>query len=266
MIVSGSQDNFVRMWRAEPAIQEVNTGELSMRREVISVGGKQWGFTVESVLAGHEGRVYCVQWGNGGKHLLTASMDKTMMIWEEEEGIWLEKVRVGETGGNTLGFLGAQWGENGNQILGYSWGGAFHLWEESSQRWNPGVICGGHQQGCVDISWERNGKYLLSVGKDQTARIHSVWGEKGVWHEIARPQVHGYDMSCCAMLDDHKYISGAEEKVLRAFTAPSNFLENLSKITGYKINIGSRKAQGASTPSLGLSNKAVFEVFLIEKL
>ena len=61
------------------------------------------------------------------------------------------------------------------------------------------------------------------------------------------------------MLDDHKYVSGAEEKVLRAFSAPSNFLENLNRISGLKVEIGTRLAQGASTPSLGLSNKAVFE-------
>ena len=62
------------------------------------------------------------------------------------------------------------------------------------------------------------------------------------------------------MLTDHKYVSGAEEKVLRAFSAPSNFLENLSKITGLAVPVGARLAQGASTPSLGLSNKAVFQV------
>ena len=59
-----------------------------------------------------------VQWGGCGQ-LLTASMDKTMMVWQEEEQeVWLEQVRVGEVGGNTLGFLGAQWGPDGNSIIG----------------------------------------------------------------------------------------------------------------------------------------------------
>ena len=261
IIVSGSQDSFVRMWRMDVAKAKEAGGELSVREEVMVVAGKEWGVSVESVLAGHEGRVYSVEWGAGGKQLLTASMDKTMLVWEEEEeGIWLEKVRVGETGGNTLGFLGAQWGQGGKQILGYSWGGAFHLWAESDVGWRAEVVGGGHQGGVVDISWEREGRYLLSVGKDQTARIHAHWAEGGVWQEVARPQVHGYDMSCCTMLSDHKYVSGAEEKVLRAFSAPSNFLDNLTRITGLAVPVsGARLAQGASTPSLGLSNKAVFE-------
>jgi len=259
VIVSGSQDSFVRMWRVEPVKVREEGGELSVREEVVVVGEKQWGVGVESVLAGHEGRVYSVEWGEGGKQLLTASMDKTMMVWEEEDGIWLEKVRVGETGGNTLGFLGAKWGQGGNQILGYSWGGAFHLWGEGEVGWKTEVVGGGHQEGVVDISWEREGRYLLSVGKDQTARVHALWQGGGVWQEVARPQVHGYDMTCCAMLADHKYVTGAEEKVLRAFSAPQNFLDNLSRITGVKVEVGTRLAQGASTPSLGLSNKAVFK-------
>ena len=169
-------------------------------------------------------------------------------------------MRVGEVGGNTLGFLGAQWG--GASILGYSWGGAFHLWSDKGEgEWGPGVVVGGHQQQVVDLSWGPHGRWLLTVSRDQSARIHVVWQKEDVWLQVGRPQVHGYDMSCCAMLPGNKYVSGAEEKVLRAFTAPSNFLENLSLITGQKMEYGGSLAvaQGASTPSLGLSNKAVFQ-------
>ena len=34
------------------------------------------------------------------------------------------------------------------------------------------------------------------------------------WHELARPQIHGYDMQCVAMLSSLQYVSGADEKVL----------------------------------------------------
>ena len=33
------------------------------------------------------------------------------------------------------------------------------------------------------------------------------------WHEIARPQIHGYDMKCIACVNRGTYVSGAEEKV-----------------------------------------------------
>lgn len=39
-------------------------------------------------------------------------------------------------------------------------------------------------------------------------------------------------MSCLAVLGKYKYASGAEEKVIRAFSAPNNFVENFRRITG----------------------------------
>ncbi len=44
---------------------------------------------------------------------------------------------------------------------------------------------------------------------------------------MARPQIHGYDMTCVAMLGRFRFASGADEKVARVFEAPRNFLDNL---------------------------------------
>ena len=56
-----------------------------------------------------------------------------------------------------------------------------------------------------------------------------------VWHEIARPQVHGYDMTCLTMLGRYRFASGADEKVARIFEAPKNFLENLVSLCNVDI-------------------------------
>lgn len=60
----------------------------------------------------------------------------------------------------------------------------------------------------------------------------NVFCLKVSWHELARPQVHGYDMSCIAMLSRYKFVSGAEEKIVRSFKAPSNFVLNFRNICG----------------------------------
>ena len=74
--------------------------------------------------------------------------------------------------------------------------------------------------------------------------------------------MHGYDLTCCTALSGHRLVSGAEEKVLRAFTCPSTFLANLALVTGEEVaeeEVAAAVAQGASVPSLGLSNKAVYQ-------
>lgn len=54
---------------------------------------------------------------------------------------------------------------------------------------------------------------------------------------MARPQVHGYNMSSVAILSTLSFASSAEEKVIRVFQAPYNFLENMSQLA--KINFSS---------------------------
>ncbi len=90
-----------------------------------------------------------------------------MIVWsppeekdstEEEEQVWRETVRLGELGGNTLGFLGAQFDpRRGEGILGYSFSGAFHSWEKEGDRWRSGVQLGGHSDQVKDIDWGETG-------------------------------------------------------------------------------------------------------------
>lgn len=50
------------------------------------------------------------------------------------------------------------------------------------------------------------------------------------WHELARPQVHGYDMQTICTLSRYRFASGAEEKIARTFQAPANFVQNFRRI------------------------------------
>ena len=66
ILASGGQDSYVRLWRLTRAREErMETEELSVKEELVSLGGQTWSLTVESVLAGHEGWVYGVQWAPG---------------------------------------------------------------------------------------------------------------------------------------------------------------------------------------------------------
>ncbi|GAQ91522.1 hypothetical protein KFL_008000030 [Klebsormidium nitens] len=261
--------------------------------------------------------------------LLSASMDRTMMVWRPDArtGLWTSEVTVGELGVSNLGFYTGLWSPRGDAILAHGYTGSFHLWgrevlESGGEEWRPRLAVSGHVGAVSDCEWDRGGRYLLSVSQDQTARIQACWqwggrdagskseekgkktpesdaaggketpvslggrraGGRASWHEIARPQVHGHDIHCCAFAgpaadvststaDVGVYVSGSEEKVARVFQAPEAFLQTLSQGAGLEdppsgaLGAGAEssakgstteKILGANMSALGLSQKPIY--------
>lgn len=202
MIASCAQDNMIRIWKLTKEDHEVSNTENLIPDDIIkeiklkynsfevtdNETGKCYNVRVclDSVLAGHENWIYGLHWHPkiviDGKlrqplKLLSASMDKTMIMWapEDDSGIWVERVRVGDIGGNNLGFYGCTFSSNGSSILAYNFQGAFHLWHFNNGHVNPGVIFGGHFKPVEDVDWEPDGEFLITVSLDQTARLHAPW-------------------------------------------------------------------------------------------
>ena len=130
----------------------------------------------------------------------------------------------------------------------------------------------------VDACWSHDGEFLLTASTDQTARIFSKFRKRDsdsrltdTWCELARPQVHGHDFSCLALVPYRKacdkdevlyvYASGSEEKVIRIFESPETFLDTLQIAKGRDTVIARTRKSflGATLPALGLSNKAIIQ-------
>ncbi|XP_033340949.2 elongator complex protein 2 [Megalopta genalis] len=277
LLASGSQDAMIRLWKISVKITEPLNNDLRQKEQMFVANDIKYNVTLESILYGHEGWIYGVHWcpqqtnsKNQILRLLSCSLDKSMIIWELDEisNIWSEKVRVGEVGGNSLGFYGCKFDSSGMNILAHGYQGSFHIWQYSDKvkNWIPKSIPGGHFSEVVDLSWDPKGRFLVTVSADQTTRIHAPWKNKALefWHEIGRPQVHGYDMSCLAMLTPYMFASGAEEKVIRIFTAPTAFKNSLKRIANVD-DFENIVADSASVPALGLTNKAMFVESINEK-
>ncbi|KAM5158488.1 elongator complex protein 2 isoform 2-T2 [Mantella aurantiaca] len=249
-LASCSQDSFIRIWKiiaksaldSEKIEHELKENNIKLKENVFTIKENDSEFTyavtLETVLAGHENSVYAVHWQPSFRKdgsivqpmsLLSASMDKTMILWEpdEESGVWLEQ-----------------------------------------DEWIPMVVISGHFNSVQGLRWDPDGEFILTVGTDQTTRLFAPWKRKDqaqiTWHEIARPQIHGYDMQCIAMIGRFRFVTGADEKVLRVFAAPRNFIENFSQISNISLesllaNGDTNLPEGATVPALGLSNKAVFQ-------
>ncbi|KAG0608058.1 hypothetical protein M758_8G074700 [Ceratodon purpureus] len=292
-LASSAQDRIIRMWKisAKKVLSTdsapVTQPSLKMYIEgpTFKADGSSWQVSLESLLVGHEDWVYSVRWqppqsldADGvpcrSMCVLSASMDRTMMIWKPDpkSGIWMNVVTVGELGHTALGFYGGAWGPQGNAILAHGYSGSLHLWLENGGDWKPQLVPSGHSAPVVDISWGKLDRYLLSASHDQTTRLFACWERGGEalgispsWHEIARPQVHGHDLNCLAVIKgpgNHRYVSGADEKVARVFEAPGAFLDSLYSFTGTADADGFKREDvqivGANMSALGLSQKPIY--------
>ena len=185
-LASSSQDKSIRIWKISPS--EARKGKRKVEESLRSfiegpkllAGSLCYQISLESLLIGHEDWVYSVEWHPPlpekvqPMSLLSASMDKTMMIWRPEKttGIWVNAVTVGELSHCALGFYGGQWAPLGDSILAHGYGGSFHLWKNSGcdlENWVPQKVPSGHFGLVSDISWSRSGDYLLSVSHDQVS-------------------------------------------------------------------------------------------------
>ncbi|PNJ80781.1 ELP2 isoform 9 [Pongo abelii] len=244
-LASCSQDCLIRIWKLyikSTSLETQDDDNIRLKENTFTIENESvkiaFAVTLETVLAGHENWVNAVHWQpvfykdgvlQQPMRLLSASMDKTMILWapDEESGVWLEE-----------------------------------------REWTPEIVISGHFDGVQDLVWDPEGEFIITVGTDQTTRLFAPWKRKDqsqvTWHEIARPQIHGYDLKCLAMINRFQFVSGADEKVLRVFCAPRNFVENFCAITGQSLNHvlcnqDSDLPEGATVPALGLSNKAVFQ-------
>lgn len=64
LLASGSQDSTVRLWRFHPPHSHMEGGHelFHVEESTLSLGSHQMAVGLESVLQGHDGRVYGVRW------------------------------------------------------------------------------------------------------------------------------------------------------------------------------------------------------------
>ncbi|KDE09195.1 hypothetical protein MVLG_00517 [Microbotryum lychnidis-dioicae p1A1 Lamole] len=328
LLASGSQDNYIRLWRFSPAPVRTDSttgltsglealdaldqstssaeGELRLKSHQFIVGDtsspscESFACASEAVLLGHDAWVTGLRWSplvdpKDGLRLLSASADRSMILWTptpivatsvpdedtsqsstlkgaSSSSVWTSSRRFGEFSSATnLGFFGALWGFNARTVLANGWGGSWHAWrrkegeEAEAESWDPIVATTGHFGEVRCVEWEPEGEYLMSAGHDMATRLHGPWRRKGpqgaqieTWHELARPQIHGYPLSSIAFLDRLSFVSGADEKIVRVFSAPGNLLKSLNQLSQIEFaQDGEDRPMAANVPPLGLSNRAI---------
>lgn len=196
--------------------------------------------------------------------LLSASVDNSIIFWtpsgiagtssdgrlaypslnanEATSSLWLPAQRFGElgvAGAGALGMFGALWNPEWHSdpsrhlVASHAWAGAVHLWGFESNKWTSRPAITGHHLPVKSARWSPNGDWFLTASLDRTARLfgeHVRRSELTTWHELARPQTHGYDIMCASWLDNLSFASAADEKVSRVFAAPQGFVQSAKRL------------------------------------
>ncbi|KAI0751417.1 WD40 repeat-like protein [Daedaleopsis nitida] len=260
--------------------------------------------TFDALLVGHEAGVSSLLWrpriASGDVHtLLSTSTDSSLILWSPSTVItsttdgttlWINRQRFGDVGGQRLGgFVGGLWGRNGQDAMAWGWNGGWRRWRCGSsdhildagtaalEEWSEIGAITGHRAPVKSLAWSPQGEYLISASLDQTTRIHGAIQHQStcegdntvtpVWHEIARPQVHGYDLIGAGFLDPLRFVSIADEKVVRVFSAPREFVEVVGNLGIAQLDSGEEaRPRAAAVPPLGLSNKALTDTSAIAEV
>lgn len=164
LLASGSQDHFIRLWKIAESVEAEDKNKLRVSKQVFKVFDKSYEVTLESVLCGHSGWVYGLDWSrkDGCLRLLSASLDKTMIVWvyDSETAVWTEQVRMGDVGGNSLGFYGCKFAPDGEGVIAHGFQGTIHRWGYSCKDdcWTPLPAPTGHFGEVVDMFWDSRGR------------------------------------------------------------------------------------------------------------
>lgn len=286
IMASASQDKYIRLWRLHRGAELPTVSGAKANREALGVFGQslsnkphrfdaaqqKFSVTFEALLLGHEDWIYTTAWKPGSKlQLLSSSADNSLAMWEPDpdSGVWVSTARIGELSslkgstsatGSTGGFWIGLWSPDGTQVASLGKTGSWRRWSQdpTTEDWSQVLGISGHVRPVNGIQWDSGAGYLLSTSSDQTTRLHAQWkrGSSASWHEFSRPQIHGYDLNCIDTLGPFRFISGADEKLLRVFDQPKQIAHLLKELSGYEPTSEQALPESAYVENLGLSNKA----------
>ncbi|KAK6529595.1 hypothetical protein TWF281_008766 [Arthrobotrys megalospora] len=287
LLATGSQDRYIRLWRVHrgSTLPAQSAGSkmmimgqaLSNKAHRFSAGSskEEYSITFEALLVGHEDWVYTVSFrkdtSDGKIKLLSASADNSLSIWEADEtsGIWVCTARMGEASGmkgsstatgSTGGFWTGLWSPDGKNVVSFGKNGGWRRWNNSGEgEWEQKGAVAGHIRDVMGVTWEKEGNYLLSTSLDQSTRLYARWksSKHRSFYEFSRPQIHGYDINSIVSISPTKFVSGADEKLMRVFGEPRGIAKMLEEMCGIQQVDMESLPDVASQPVLGLSNKAV---------
>lgn len=233
-LISGSYDNFIRMWRV------CKTPTYTDNKNIYALDSLKAFIELESVLLGHTEAVTSVKWFDKG--FISCGLDCGILIWQlNNDKIWESNMRLGQLYGNKNAFFGLDASSSLDLIAAYTYTGACYTWVKEDGDYKSAGEFTGHFAKVTDIVWSTKGDFLVSCSTDQTTRVYCP-SPKGVWKEVSRAQIHGYNLNSIATLNMGEpycdlLVCGADEKILRILEPPVHFVNFLNTYGNKSIRL-----------------------------
>jgi WD40 repeat protein/tRNA A-37 threonylcarbamoyl transferase component Bud32 len=142
-----------------------------------------------AVLPDHESWVDSLEFSPDGRHLVSGSRDKTVILWDLETNAPVRVMGADGTG-HEHSVNDVAFSPDGRLIASASWDGTVRLWDAGSG--SPLSVFVGHEGYVLDVAFSPNGRLLASGSADGTVRIWSMRAP----HEPQEPRVlRGHKLS-----------------------------------------------------------------------
>jgi serine/threonine protein kinase len=116
---------------------------------------------------GHSGPVYTVAWASDGKHIASGSVDKTVRVWNADDG---NTVFIYQK--HTDFVRSVAWSPDGKRIASSSDDKTAQVWNASDG--GNGFSYSGHTDTVNMVVWSPDGKRIASASRDKTVQVWNM--------------------------------------------------------------------------------------------